>query len=67
MLIKEQLSQQRRSPVIEAKALVVRLKAKAPTLEQFARLASVGEGDGQQMAALRRQYPKALVLNCEQP
>jgi hypothetical protein len=47
--------------------LVVRLKAKAPTLEQFARLASVGEGDGQQMAALRRQYPKALVLNCEQP
>jgi hypothetical protein len=28
--------------------LGVRLKAKAPTLEQFSRLASVG-GDGQQM------------------
>jgi hypothetical protein len=46
--------------------LGVRLKAKAPTLEQFARLANVG-GDGQQMAALRRQYPQALVLSCEQP
>jgi hypothetical protein len=65
-LIKDQLSQQRRSPVIEANVLGVRLKAKAPTLEQFARLANVG-GDGQQMAALRRQYPQALVLSCEQP
>ena len=48
LLIKDQLSQQRLSPVIEANVLGVRLKAKAPTLEQFARLASVG-GDGQQM------------------
>ena len=49
LLIKDQLSQQRLSPVIEAEVLGVRLKAKAPTLEQFARLASVGGRDGQQM------------------
>jgi hypothetical protein len=67
LLLKDQLSQQRLSPVIEANVLGVRLNSKAPSLEQFTRLASVGEGDGQQMAALRRQYPKALVLNCEQP
>jgi hypothetical protein len=30
--------------LIEANVLGVRLKAKAPTLEQFARLASVGGG-----------------------
>jgi hypothetical protein len=65
--IKDQLSQQRLSPVIEANVLGVRVNSKAPSLEQFARLASVGEGDGQQMAALRRQYPQALVLSCEQP
>jgi len=49
LLLDDQLSQQRRSPVLEANVLGMRLKAKAPTLEQFARLASVGEGDGQQM------------------
>jgi hypothetical protein len=38
--IKDQLSQQRRSPVIEANVLGVGLK---------------------------RQYPQALVLSCEQP
>ena len=47
--IKDQLSQQRLSPVIEAEVLGVRLKAKAPTLEQFARLASVGGREDQQM------------------
>ena len=67
LLLKDQLSQQRLSPVIEANVLGVRLNSKAPTLEQFAKLASVGEGDWQQMAALRRQYPQALVLSCEQP
>jgi hypothetical protein len=49
LLLDDQLSQQRRSPVLEANVLGMRLKAKAPTLEQFARLTSVGEGDGQQM------------------
>jgi hypothetical protein len=67
LLIKDQLSQQRLSPVIEANVLGVRLNSQAPSLEQFARLASVGEGNREQMASLRRQYPKALVLSCDQP
>ena len=67
LLIKDQLSQQRLSPVIEANVLGVRLNSKAPSLEQFASLASVGEGNREQMSSLRRQYPKALVLSCDQP
>jgi len=67
LLLKDRLSQQHLSPVVEANVLGVRVNPKAPSLEQFVRLASVGEGNGQQMAALRRQYPKALVLSCEPP
>jgi hypothetical protein len=53
--------------VIEANVLGVRVNSKAPALEQFTKLDSVGEGEGQQMAALRRQYPQALVLSFGQP
>jgi len=67
LLIKDQLGQQRLSPVIEVNVFGVREHARAPSLEQFSSLATVGEGDGQQMASLRRQYPKALVLSCDKP
>ena len=67
LLIKDQLGQQRLSPVIEANVFGVRENSRAPSLQQFSSLATVGEGDGQQMASLRRQYPKALVLSCDKP
>jgi hypothetical protein len=67
LLISHQLAQQRLSPVIEVNVFGVKVNSDPPSLAQFSRLASVGEGDGQQMASLRRQYPKALVLSCNQP
>ena len=67
VLISHQLSQQRLSPVIEVNVFGVKVNANQPSLLEFSRLASVGEADGQQMAALRRQYPQALLLSCDQP
>jgi hypothetical protein len=67
LLIRDQLSQERLSPVIEVNVFGARVNSQAPSLEQFSRHATVGEGVGQQMAYLRRQYPKALVLSCDQP
>ena len=67
LLISHQLSQQRLSPVIEVNVFGVKVNSNPPSLLEFSRLASVGEADGQQMAALRRQYPQALLLSCDQP
>ena len=66
VLISHQLSQQRLSPVMEVNVFGVKVSSDPPSLAQFSRLASVGEGDGRKMASLRRQFPKALVLSCEQ-
>jgi hypothetical protein len=65
LVIRDQLSQERLSPVIEVNVFGVRVYSHAPSLEQFSMQATVGEGDGQQMASLRRQYSKALVLSCD--
>ena len=67
LLLKDQLSQQRLSPVMEVNVFGVKVSSDPPSLAQFSSFASVGEAAGQQMASLRRQYPKALVLSCDQP
>ena len=67
VLISHQLSQQRLSPVMEVNVFGVKVSSDPPSLAQFSSFASVGEAAGRQMASLRRQYPKALVLSCDQP
>jgi hypothetical protein len=67
LLRKNQLSQQCLSAVIEANDLGVIVNSKPISLGQFIKVASVGEGDGQQIEALRRRYPQSLVLSCQQP
>jgi hypothetical protein len=67
VLISHQLSQQRLSPVMEVNVFGVKVSSDPPSLAQFSRFASIGEAAGRQMASLRRQYPKALVLSCDQP
>jgi hypothetical protein len=67
LLRKNQLFQQCLSAVIEANDLGVIVNSKPISLGQFIKVASVGEGDGQQIEALRRRYPQSLVLCCQQP
>ncbi len=67
VLISHQLSQQRLSPVMEVNVFGVKVSSDPPSLAQFSSFASVGEAAGRQMSSLRRQYPKALVLSCDQP